>query len=212
MERAPEHALVGLAAFSEKFAWLLPPTADHASVQTHLRNALSAPQSLKGGSTAIWDALISAAAEPLPSTQGDSLYVLSDGGDDASRISSENTAERLATGNVRVFGFVIQHPDKHGSKLDEERLESVIKETGGSADVLVRKPKKTPPAATDPWMELSNEEDGQLRAQFNQISTYYQVEISLPEPLRRSADWKLKMIGTQPRDLAYPRKLTKCAD
>jgi hypothetical protein len=116
----PDSVSVRVASFNDTFRWdtgwrkpssLITPLAQ-ALRGTHPR-----------GGTALYDALLTASADPQVS-RGYAIIVISDGGDDASRSTNKQSAELLAQ---RGLSLLLLHV---GSRHSDSYLDEFLKQAG----------------------------------------------------------------------------------
>src|SRR5260370_34132044 len=66
---------------------------------------------------------------------GDTIYVITDGGDNASKITTKDVARTLAEGGVRLFAFTFQR-DSAGTSPEERigpgSVRQIVEDTGGT--------------------------------------------------------------------------------
>ena len=153
-----------------------------------------------------------------PYQHGDVIYLISDGGDNASRIRANEIEEKLISAGVRLFAFLVLDPDPRSQlPLLEESIRTfeIVRRTGGAAFVLR-------PRAVH-WSreyDLSAGGQTQLREAANslyqQMEKFYLLEIELPQVMDKPRPWKLELIpdGKLPLkglSLHYPMKLLPCS-
>src|SRR5439155_4744082 len=86
------------------------------------------------GGTALFDAVVASASylEKEPQ-EGDSIVVISDGADDASKMNSEQMERELLRSKIRLY-LLLLTPPKHPNPNDgrsRSQLMDVVRETGG---------------------------------------------------------------------------------
>jgi Ca-activated chloride channel homolog len=117
--------------FNEHVKAVLPPDRPFTSDATHLRNALTTGLSAYGR-TAFHDAL-SHALERLGGGRHErrALIVLSDGGDNASRLKFEDVLQQVQASNVVVYGVALLDPVSRDQ--NPKALRRLADATGGLA-------------------------------------------------------------------------------
>ena len=126
------------------------------------------------GGTALFDAVIASAAylEKEPE-EGDSVLVISDGADDASKMSSEQMEKQLLKSKIRLY-LLLLDPPKHPNPNDgrsRSQLMDVVRETGG---VVV---KATSNSTSREWAETMH----------GLIEVADRVDFDLDAPVREPA-------------------------
>ncbi|MGH9712678.1 MAG: vWA domain-containing protein [Candidatus Acidiferrales bacterium] len=211
--RMPHGSVTGVTAFADEILGSVPFTSDAEGLRDALSGLSSVPKSLKqrGGATALWDALVSAASffeNPRP---GDTIYALTDGGDNSSRIRHERAQKILESKGIRLFAFSIPAGGERGTRGEARDLEQLARATGGNVVTVTRKYKELAALLTD-GSGKPTEEAGWLASQFHQIYDFYQIEIELPEIGKKPSKWSLVVVGPNQPDLvlSYPQELAAC--
>jgi hypothetical protein len=87
--------------------------------------------------TALFDAILAGLRLLQPIQPGDSVYVITDSGDNASRASASQTKKALLQAGVRAFAFLLDErlmtPREQGSKLS---FLSMVEDSGGSVSAV----------------------------------------------------------------------------
>jgi hypothetical protein len=97
------------------------------------------------GATALFDAILEGLKFLRPSQVGDSIYVISDGDDTASRISSKEAKVAALESGVRLFGLLLTEPtmlDRDQMTVDD--FTQLVHETGGSVFSITPKKRDSP--------------------------------------------------------------------
>jgi hypothetical protein len=209
----PPRSVVGLTAFGDEILGSVPLTADAAGLREEISGLSSVPKILKkrGGGTALWDALVAAASSFDHPQPGDSLYALTDGDDDASRISRESAQRTLANKGIRLFAFSIRTSEDRGERRAIKNLQEMSRSTGGDVVLVSRRLTARSALLTDKSGNTTDEA-GWLEFQFRQIYNFYRVEIELPLPMEKAEVWSLKLIGSNKQgiELMYPPDMPAC--
>jgi hypothetical protein len=127
------------------------------------------------GGTALFDAVIASASylEKEPA-EGDSVLVISDGADDASKMNSEQMEKQLLKSKIRLY-LLLLAPPKHPNPNDgrsRSQLMDVVRETGG---VVIKADLGN--TATLQWAEMMH----------SLIELFNRVDFDLDAPLREPA-------------------------
>jgi VWFA-related protein len=131
LEETPAEVQVALLTFSSKIHDTLDFSQGRSSITAWLERGPSQRSEIKG-TTAFYDATVAAAKLLEPALPGDSIYAVTDGGDNNSRISQAAAKQRLVQSQIRLFVFLFSEP----MPTEEERSggESVMelaRDTGG---------------------------------------------------------------------------------
>jgi Mg-chelatase subunit ChlD len=168
----------------------------------------------RGGGTALFDAMIAAAAYlQKTSAEGDSLFVISDGLDNSSRMNQQKLKEALLRDRVRVYLFLLGGPvDEHARRQLLETL-NIIRSTGGTVigvhaagSPLLQNP---PPV---PLYNLSTAELGKIRTDVqtihNLIENPYKLQFDVQPPPSSAANLQVSL--TNPDGTAAADKQALC--
>ncbi|MCU1269986.1 MAG: VWFA-related Acidobacterial domain protein [Acidobacteriaceae bacterium] len=118
----PKSVPIALLAFSDRINSTFGFEQGRAAIVDWLRQGPSQRERLKGR-TALFDATVAAIKLLQPPQPGDSIYAITDGGDDASTVSVRDTERTMVLSGVRFFIFLLAEP----SVTEEQRsgLDSV---------------------------------------------------------------------------------------
>jgi hypothetical protein len=211
----PEGTLVGLMVFSSKIEGNIPLTTSRKSLQDELARLDPGTRALPKGlrQTALWDALETAASEFDNPQQGDAIFAITDGADNASKTSEKSLGEELLNRGIRLFTFSV---DRSAGPTPEEtngpaNLVELTEVTGGYALRLPRYTLGGPPILLNGAGKLTPEGE-LLMLQFRQIFSFQRIEVQLPKVVDKTQDWNLKITGIKTKDvsLVYPHKLAGC--
>jgi Mg-chelatase subunit ChlD len=211
----PEGTLVGLIVFSSKIEENIPPTTSKKSLQDELTRLDPGTRAFPKGPrrTALWDALETAASEFNQPQQGDAIYAITDGGDNASKTSEKPLEEHLLNRGIRLFAFSV---DPSAGPTPEETngpasLMELTEATGGTAVRLPNYSPGGPPSLLSGAGKLTPEGE-LLMLQFRQIFSFQNIELHLPKVPNKTQDWNLKITGMNTKNLTltYPHKLAGC--
>ena len=156
------------------------------------RKSFSDPKTTKQirrkGGTQLFDAMI-AAADYLQKTsaQGDSLFVISDGVDNASTTNQQKLSEALSRDHVRAYLFVLGTPIQEPARQQLLKTENIIRSTGGT--VIGVHPVGSPLLQNHtpmPLYNLSSAELEKIRTDVQEIHTLiehpYKVQFDIQPP------------------------------
>lgn len=210
LDRLPVTTLLGFMVFNDHVDLTVPLSSDRRVIRRQLERFRSQRPI---GSTALLDTLRAAAlqfGQPMP---GDSIYAVTDGDDDASRIGIDNVEEVLLGRGIRLFSFSIKSKGYLPPQLRWERgpTPALVEVTGGfsilipasRAEALFEVGKDTPDQNSDRTL---------LSQQLTLISTFELVEVELPEALHKLENWDLRTAGMAGSDwiVKFPHKLAPC--
>ena len=170
------------------------------------------------GKTALRDAIIEGLQLLVHPSSADALYVLTDGGDNASKHSSRDVTQRLAVTSVRLFAVVLKGKGSYRTRAPEE-----LSGPGELSEIALKSGGEILSAAE--WhgkqLALSADPEGKLKSQETLLRLYQAIlgdnllEIELPTPLARNEHWELKLSETARRrwkgaQITYPKTLVSC--
>jgi len=219
----PSASEVGLGFFSEELEPIARPTSDRKTLIYQLEGLRSNPSSSRG-KTALWAAIFDSVKMFERPRLGDAIYVITDGGDNLSHITAKDVARTLGEASVRLFAFVFQRERDSAATSPEERtgpaiVHQVVDDTGGtivgyegdSFGVFTKSHDSAFVGKSGKPTRLGS----LLGSQYRQLSSFYRVDIDLPETLDKPQKWELDLtgFGKSERDklvLRYPHMLVPC--
>ncbi|MGH9862296.1 MAG: VWA domain-containing protein [Candidatus Acidiferrales bacterium] len=164
------------------------------------------------GRTALLDAIMRALGLLAPARVGDAVYLLTDGGDNASHAKSRDVEDALLASGTRLFALLLPDPTVRPEPemyFGPESLRRFAEACGGSLNVVGTK-----------HFNLSEKELAALaeearRKFYSPMATFYLVKIELPQNPDKPRSWKLEVVdpaGRKRKDLTvlYPQKLLPC--
>lgn len=224
----------GKLAWSLKFVQdfvSLAPTADSLALLTfasHIEDHMDFGQSrtalltevfrlqtpdredLGEGMTALEDALVSAIGLLKKPRVGDAIYLVSDGGDNASRSRESRVTALLASAGVRVYSLLASPDVFTRQRTPEESpgpsgLRDLAIATGGNSQVFF--PGRDTVRDRDQLTRLS-------QILHSEISSFTKLTVRLPEPLLKPDSWHLELVNAAGRQIKalviYPHRLAPC--
>jgi hypothetical protein len=166
------------------------------------RRVLALAKRKPKGPTALFDAIDQALALFEGQQPGDAIFLVSDGGDNMSKVSSKKLRGKLVAHGVRLFVFLV--PTHLTHEEDRSQMDSLAEFTGGYAVRI-------------PWREIRGNEQTWLVKSATRISdqvqAVYQMELGISEAVMGSAGQVKVAFANRKRDkktLAYPRQLAPC--
>jgi hypothetical protein len=182
-------------------------SGDHNYVKTNIK-----------GRTALRDAIFAGLLLLEHPSSADSLYVITDGGDNASKHSAADVRQRLAVTSVRLFAVLLRKEVGYRNLTPEEMLgpEELSEFTVNSGGEIL-----TAAAWHGKQMVLSADSEAKLKSQETLARLYQAIlgdlllEIELPFPVAKDERWELKLSDHPRREwkgshITYPITLDKC--
>lgn len=196
LDRLPPGTLVGAMVFAKQDTGVPVLTPDRDSVRKQLRalqDDKHLPKAIKK-TTALLDTIQESLQAFGSPQEGDTLYVISDGEDNSSRLNWRKLDDQLLERGIRVFAMRI---DWTGVSLSaDDNLPDVITSTGGSAVVLpldlVRYGELT---YKQPLRDTTGKISRlalQIGVQVRIITDSQKMRLQLPEPARGKREWQLR--------------------
>lgn len=170
------------------------------------------------GRTALRDALFQGLQLLDHPSSADAIYVLTDGGENASTHKESDLNERLAVTSVRLFAVLVYGSSGFRNRTPEEisgprDLAKIAEGSGG--EILTAAERRGDRVA------LSANPDAKLKTQ-EVLARLYQtiledklLEVELPSPITKNEHWELKLSDTarhrwKGAQLSYPKLMDSC--
>ena len=220
VSRLPADTEIGLAFFASNYILMAPLSKDRSKL-TFALEALKNGQYYSEGLTALWAAVGEAAKMFGSPSLGETIYVISDGGDNRSKSNVQAEEQALTGSGIRLFAAVFTGPlGLRMRSIEELNGPGIIKEaarvTGGA---LLFDPEAPGGYYSELDMVGKNGKPTRfaedLNRQLDQILNYYRFEITIPKPVRKPQSWRLQIsnAGEAPAErvlLSYPILLMPC--
>ena len=216
---APPDSSVALLVFNDKVKQKVDFSAGPQAVLERIAQVREGrtPDRLPAGRTPLRDAVLEGLKLLKPATPGDVIYVITDGGDNASKSSPVAVEEALVSAGIRLFSFLVVDYPGHRIAPEEESARhdflQLVQATGGTTLGL----------SGTPWSDLqypAKEKDrlalkAATEGLYLQMAQFYRLEVDLPEPVTKPRRWKLEMVnerGAKMKEwqVAYQATLLPC--
>jgi hypothetical protein len=218
VDSMPAGTVAGLIIFAENIQKTIPLGDSRVEIKEELGKlgVGNDPAVKTGGMTALWGALDGAISQMSPAKEGDAIYAITDGFDNASKISTKTIQEAFLTTGIRLFAFSVDGPELHpipevfGGRRDFLYL---VSDSGGFAMTIPSTPLGAPKPAVDKSGRFTGE-GKMFSTQLHQIFYYQRVGIVLPEQPEKAGEWTLSAKGKKFHDslVVYPHMLDACAE
>jgi hypothetical protein len=179
-----------------------------------IRSSEAYSHQLFHGKTALYDSLLAGLQLLDSPSSADSLYVITDGQENASRSHFDDVAHRFISTGVRLFVSQVVaddtlNPHSGSGELDgPARFHELARKTGGE---MIR-PFRDGVVPTKP-REAQRIAEGVNAFHKNMIHNF-RLEVELPPPMDQWHSWELKLAGPKDRwknvRLLYPTQLAPC--
>jgi hypothetical protein len=212
LDQLPPHVRLEYGVFNKNAAFGPEFTADGHQLRRSLVDSTERAKGNRFKETALYDA-VKEALERFDSPQpGDSILMLTDGGDNVSHANPEKIEEEAARRGVRLF-TVLLLGGKSASSPSEgtpQEMFDFAERTGGSVHVI--------DASNTSWIYAKEQEKAKQEfRQFwtNAVLSGYLVHLKVPADGGKQRKWLLavdRLPGQKNRILlAYPSRLPSCS-
>lgn len=171
------------------------------------------------GKTALRDAIFEGVELLDHPTSADAVYVLTDGGDNASIHSTSDLLQRLAVTSVRVFAILVYQDRGASSRPPEEvsgpnELSDIAQKSGG--EILTAAMWSGTGVALSANAETKVKSEETLNRLYQTILQDSLLEVELPFLIVKNERWELKLSNTARRQwkgaqITYPTILVSCS-
>jgi Mg-chelatase subunit ChlD len=212
---------ISLLTFNKNVTEALDFTRGNSAVGDKLQQIASDHNYIKAnvkGTTALRDAILEGLQLLDHPSSADALYLLTDGGDNASKRSAADVTQRLALTSVRLFVVVLRQEAGSRNRSPEElsgpdELSEIARKSGG--EIL------SAAAWRGNQVALSANSEAKLKTQETLARLYQTIlqdnllEIELPFPLAKNEHWELRLSDAARRQrkgaqITYPTILISC--
>jgi hypothetical protein len=175
------------------------------------------------GRTRLYDGLAAGLNFLRPAQFGDAVYLVTDGGDNASTMNRSQLKKDLLDSGARLFALI---PEKGSRVVLEENdgpiwTQSMAIESGGDMRLFRLGIDSSPEYMLRANVPVPITESGQEAMTFaatgfdEESTSSYQLTLKLPEPLDKPSDLKLEAMGANGKrndhwQTLYPHYLTAC--
>jgi hypothetical protein len=217
---------IELSSFATRVVDVLPFGTNRAVVRGAVEK-LEPPEMIKGTKstrkTALLDALVEGLKVLGAVQPGDVLCIISDGGDNASKLRESEAGRILFSSGVRAFIILPYSSKEFRGRTPEEAsgpafLDKLSERTGG---VIVEVDREAMRMADANWSGKYHAQARRLResllaplgAMARELNGFYRLEVRLPKEIKKPYRWKLEVVDptTGKPDhsliLHYPQRL-----
>jgi Mg-chelatase subunit ChlD len=171
-----------------------------------------------GARTAMLDAMMEGLRLLAPGRFGDALFVMTDGGDNASRTRDRDARDAVVCSRARVYFLMFFDPDRTARGAEYATAPGLADEFSKSSGGFVLQPFEYLLTGVGDF-ELSPEEQADLanrvRLLHGLMAGTYRVEVELPREVEKTRGWELEVVGVDGKKMkgvrvVYPRKVAAC--
>ncbi len=199
MDAVPLNAAVAVGRFAERLQ--LSQWQDRDSARDQV---LSLKYQSPKGTTALYSAVNGASSVFRGVQFADTIFLVTDGGENHNNISLHHTVENLVARGIRVFVFLVVPSEPYKTAEEQagpQEMEDLANLTGGA---LLKFPW------SKEWLS-SGEAAANIKEIREQVASPYQVDFQLASPLNKEAKLKLEApIDPKLYTFSYPRRLEPC--
>ncbi|HXJ86862.1 MAG TPA: VWA domain-containing protein [Candidatus Binatia bacterium] len=202
---------VGLMTFSTKAEIQVPLSTDREPTIAWLDREGTRRTDMLKGRTALYDAIQLGLGPLQPHEAGDAIYVITDGGENASQIARAKVQRALRESGVRLFALILPLNPPYGEEelYGSRELVSMSHDSGGSDESVDA-------------VRLAREVDEELKKQLRiysermaqQISGFYALSVELPDNPQKPRHWEVAVIHSvrNRKDVwvGYPHDVLPC--
>lgn len=204
---------MALVVFNDKIEEQVSFSQGQKAIAERLRQIRSGGAITPSGRTALYDSLLAGLQLLEVPTSADSLYVLSDGADNASRTHFDEVARQLSASTVRLFvSLAVGQLGNRYPTPEEERgpreMSALVRRTGGDMNTPFGRGFPTSPAEVEQSLQSI------LRFQ-QEMPQNYRIELELSTELKEPSKWEVKLsersrVRWKAGRLNYPTELAPC--
>jgi hypothetical protein len=211
---ASMQARVSLLPFASGAGQKFQTLGDRHSIETWLNSPAVREAKEVKGITPLYDAIGTALKDLGAAEPGDAIYVITDGGDNASRARMSELERALENSGVRLFAFLLNSPMNEQEISTIRDLYELTHRSGGFLVSVSRQSAFDSLASFDFGEHMSAALQASTRMLQAQISSYYVLGLQFPDNLPRLEPWKLDIVDAQGHKrkdvaMAYPRKVAR---
>jgi Mg-chelatase subunit ChlD len=215
MTSAPDRQQISLITFADRVKENFH-AAERQAIVEWLRSPAALETANVKGQTALYDSILDALKGLEPAQPGDSIYVITDGGDNKSSETMSRLDHKLQTSGSRLFVFLLDDAVTEEENLGARDLYELTHRSGGF--LVSVSPHKFGPTVTGSY-DYDNKVLTAIRTSTRitkeEIGNYYVLGVQPQNRVSRPENWKLEAVDAQGRkrkdvSLAYPNKLPGC--
>lgn len=212
VEESPDSTRLALIAFASRPIITLNFGHSKNEIRSAIKQiAAGADARVSDKQTALWDTLLQAQRLFSGPEPGDSVIVISDGGDTHSRAKEQDVERTYLAGGIRLFAVVVQasafitEEERSGAESLVQVARATGAETAGDTTSFNYDVKPSDPAFLNRILQELGDE----------VAHYYVLEISGLQLSDKGFRWKLGVVAGNGKKrealrVTYPRQLQPC--
>jgi hypothetical protein len=202
---------IGLMTFATNVLTRVPLSSNRDAIADWLNGEKAQNVDLLKGRTALYDAIESALDQMRSYEPGDAIFVITDGGENASEVRRSKVQNALRESGVRLFTLMVP-TDMYTAPVEfdgRKNLAALSNDSGGIVDPL---------DTEHGWGMFDDRLKQELRVHITrlslQISSFYALAVDLPEDPHKTKRWEVTLLeaGKRNRDawVGYPHEIPPC--
>lgn len=216
-----QRAKIAMLLFGDEVHDVIDFAQGNAAVGEKLRQVTEDGEYVKTqikGKTALRDAIFQGIQLLDHPSSADAVYVLTDGGDNASHQSASELDRRLAVTSVRLFAVLLYQKLGNQGRTPEEvsgprKLAEITQKSGGEVLTAAQWHGKNVALSANAESKVKSEET--LYRLYQAIVQNSLLEVELPFPISKSERWELRLSSAARRQwknakITYPDTLLSC--
>ena len=215
----PDEAPISLVTFSEAIQDRFDSAGGRQAIRDWLNSAETRDAKQVKGKTGLYSSILEVLKSLAPAHLGDSIYLITDGGDNASHANTSQVARELQANGVRLFAFLFNDKVGRSDNLHEGELYSLARSSGGMAFNMN---EQSGPGLNGSVAWYSYDSSVGLIDQTahwaqNAIDYFYLLTVDVGNHASASKPWRIEVVDAQrdkKRDtlLAYPERPLACSN
>jgi hypothetical protein len=208
----PQGVQVGFGMFNEQAAFGNEFTSDSGHFQQIATETAGRLKRREHGGTALLDALQESLTQFGSPQPGDTVLLITDGGENKSKVNDKEVARQFARAGVRVFVLLArdQSPAQPEEAFGDLLMSGLAERTGGSMYAI-----ETTNVFWGDKKWATRERESLSRFWKEQVLSAYLVHFNVPADLKKDQKWRLEVdhSANPHRNMAaaYPSRLEGCA-
>jgi len=209
---------IALMAFSDKVQTAIDFSAGRQAVIRWLEsNPVETPK-MPQGKTAFYDTIVEAIKLLQPAQPGDTIYAVTDGGDNASHVSAQKATLALQSAGIRLMGICLTYPSLIETPEEDERgrkFFDLARDSGGATVQF----SAIEPFADSRSPRFSYDENFFAKLKSTtatiEIREPYFLTVELPEDPAKPTGWRFEVVNAYGRSrkgmlVFYPHEVLPC--
>jgi hypothetical protein len=212
LAETPPEVAIAFLTFSDRVHDVFDFSQSRASVAAWIKEGPSQTNIKIHGRTALYDAVVTANKMFGAARPGDSIYAITDGGDNSSHISETATRKLLSESGVRFFVFLLS--ERLPSELERTGRDAVMDIVRGTGGFVFGVPGRVSGVQFQPSFEYVYDYDERTREKIKvytqalniQVNGFYTLRLESPIALDRVRKVSLDIVdgtGKPRKDVAF---------